>query len=203
MDENRKYALGRFLNDTLNHKMEVLLDNGLYRHLKFTRGGSSVYRFDLITWPGHLCVCGDMGTFVFMRVDDMFRFFRSDEGKLNINPAYWAEKCQAGKDALEEYRPEIFKQRIEEWMDDAEFSREAREAVADEVLSYADDGEHEAIRAALDFEMEGQQGFPDFYECRLRDWTFHYLWICYAIVWGIQQYDTNQSFKRTAKSAAA
>lgn len=203
MDENRKYAFERFMKDTASHKMETLLDNGMYRHLKFTNGGSSFYRFDLVTWPGHLCACGDMGTFVFMRVDDMFRFFRSDKGKLDINPSYWAEECQTGKESLEEYRPEIFRACIEAWMDEAEFSMEARKAVAEEVLSCADYGEYEAIRAALDFEVDGQQGFPDFYECRLRDWTFQYLWICYAIVWGIQQYDANQSFNRTAKSAAA
>lgn len=189
MDENRKYALDRFLQDTANHKMEILLNNGLYRHLKFTKNGSSIYSFDLITWPGYLCVCGNMGTFVFMRVEDMFRFFRSDVDKLDINPSYWAEKCEAGKESLEEYQPEIFIARINDEMNDSEFSDEARKAVEIDVLPYADYGEHEAVEAAMRFELDGQQAFPDFYEYRLRDWTFHYLWICYAIVWGIQQYD--------------
>lgn len=189
MDENRKYALERFLKDTANHKMEIVLDNGIHRHLKFTRNGSSIYRFDLITWPGCLCVCGDMGTFVFQRLEDMFCFFRSSKNVIDINPSYWAEKCQAGKESLDEYQPEIFMQRIEECMNEGEFSEEARKAVKYEVLSFAGDGEHDAIRAAMDFEIDGHQAFPDFYEYNLRDWTFHYLWICYAIVWGINQYD--------------
>ena len=170
MDENRKYALERFLSDTANHKMEVLLDNGIYRHLKFTNNGSSVYRFDLITRPGDLCVCGDMGTYVFQRVNDMFTFFRSESSELKINPDYWAEKCQASKYALEEYRPEIFRERIEEWMDEYGLSNEARYAVADEVLSHAEYGEHEALKAAMDFQFNGHHLFQDFYECRLRDW---------------------------------
>lgn len=191
MDDNTKYALERFLSDTKNHTMEILLDHGgIYRHLKFTNKGSSVYRFDLHTWPGHLCVCGDMGTYVFQRVTDMFTFFRSESFELRINPHYWAEKCQAeGRENVKRYEPDTFRKRIEEWMDDYEFSDEARATVRDEVLPYADDGEHEAVKAAMDFEMDGQQGFPDFWECDLKEWTFHYLWICHAVVWGIQQYD--------------
>ena len=189
MDENRKYVLKRFLKDTTNHKMEILLDNGIHRHLKFSNNGSSIYRFDITTWPGYLCVCGDMGTFVFQRLEDMFCFFRSSKNVIDINPSYWAKKCQAGKESLDEYQPKIFMQRIEECMNEGEFSEWARKAVKYEVLSHAGDGEHEAIQSAMDFEIDGQQAFPDFYEYNLRDWTLHYLWICYAIIWGINQYD--------------
>ena len=193
-DENRKYALERFLEVTAEHKMEILLDNGtgLYRHLKFTKNGSSIYRFDIHTWPGFLCICGDMGTYVFQRVLDMFTFFRSVDSELRINPRYWAEKCQAaGREGIEEYVPEMFMKRINEWMDENEFSYGAKIAVSNVLPSYSDDGEHEAIRAAMDFKYEGKYLFPDFYEVKLRDWTHHYLWCCYAIVWGIQQYDSD------------
>ena len=41
-------------------------------------------------------VGGDIGDFVFRRLNDMFEFFRDDDaGKLRINPGYWAEKCTA------------------------------------------------------------------------------------------------------------
>ena len=69
------------------------------RHISFTRNGSSVYRFDLITWPGHLCITGDCGTYVFRRLTDMFEFFRAEGSrttkKLAINPYYWGEKLES------------------------------------------------------------------------------------------------------------
>lgn len=193
--DNRAYALKEFLGDTKSHKMEILMDNNVHRHLRFTNNGSYVYRFELITWPGYLCVCGDMGTFVFSRIDDMFKFFRSKNEKLAINPGYWAEKCTAGKDALSEYQQEIFIRKINEWTDEWVEKLDPidacllRKTITDEVLLYADSGEHEAMRAALDFEFKGKRVFNDFWECSLRDWTFQFVWICYAIVWGIKQYD--------------
>lgn len=178
------------MGDTAGHKMEVLLDNGLYRHLKFTNNGSSVYRFDIHTWPGFLCVCGDMGTYVFQRLEDMFKFFRSNDAPLRINPHYWAEKCQAhGNEDVERYDPDAFAARIKEWMEDGEFSEEVKTKVREEVLSCAEEGEYSAMKAAIDFEVDGRQVFQDFWECNLKTWTFNFLWICYAIVWGIQQYD--------------
>ncbi|WP_394165088.1 hypothetical protein [Neptunomonas phycophila] len=100
---NQACTQERFLNDVANHTLKVIKDDGLHRHLSFTQDGSSVYRFDLITWPGYLCICGDMGEYVFRRLPDMFEFFRMDKNdfmnkpdqKLSINPHYWSEKLQA------------------------------------------------------------------------------------------------------------
>lgn len=47
--DNQSRTLARFRADTAEHQLEVLQNNGLYRHLKFSRGGSSIYRFDIIT----------------------------------------------------------------------------------------------------------------------------------------------------------
>ena len=93
---NKEETKQRFVNDIKGHTMEVRIDNGVYRHLTFTNKGSSVYRFDIHTWPGYLCVCGVMGTYVFSRVNDMFEFFNDDIDKeYAINPGYWGEKLQA------------------------------------------------------------------------------------------------------------
>lgn len=50
----------------------------------------------------YLCYTGDMGTYVFQRLTDMFEFFRTDReykkrngGKLAVNLSYWGEKLQA------------------------------------------------------------------------------------------------------------
>lgn len=46
-------ARERFDVDVAEHKMTVLRDEGLYRHLRFQKPGTSCYYFDLVTWPGH------------------------------------------------------------------------------------------------------------------------------------------------------
>lgn len=81
-----------FLEAVKNHSVEILNDNGIHRHLKFTNDGSFHQRFELITWPGYLCYCGDMGSFLFKYYDiDMLTFFR----RQHIMPMYWAEKLQS------------------------------------------------------------------------------------------------------------
>jgi len=64
-----------FLIKTENHKMNVLNDDGLYRHLRFKHPETFIAWFDLISWPGNLCIRGDMGCYVFARLEDMFQFF--------------------------------------------------------------------------------------------------------------------------------
>lgn len=68
----------RFLGDVAKHQMTILRDDGVNRHVRFKQPNSSNMFFDLITWPGCLCYTGDMGTYVFRRLEDMFEFFRTD-----------------------------------------------------------------------------------------------------------------------------
>ena len=81
-----------FQKDVSQHGVTIIRDDGVNRHIRFKRPGTMCMHFDLITWPGYLCYCGDMGTYVFSRLEDMFEFFRTDR---DINPGYWAEKLQA------------------------------------------------------------------------------------------------------------
>ena len=64
-----------FLKDVAHHSMVVVRDDGVHRHLIFSNNGSFIYRFEIITWPGYLAYVGDMGSFVFTRIEDMFSFF--------------------------------------------------------------------------------------------------------------------------------
>jgi hypothetical protein len=79
-----------FLKDIANHQLEILLDNGVYRHLRFKANANSWNMwFDVVTWPGFLAYSGDMGCFVFTRIADMFEFFRSNKADgLPINQGY-------------------------------------------------------------------------------------------------------------------
>lgn len=59
----------QFLVHVREHEIKVIRDDGLHRHLRFKKQNTSNQYFDLITWPGTICIHGDMGTFVFSRVD--------------------------------------------------------------------------------------------------------------------------------------
>lgn len=185
----------RFLNDVKEHKMTIIKDDGLYRHIRFKQPETNNMYFDLVTWPGYLCFCGDMGEYVFTRIRDMFEFFRGQPkgGKeIYINTGYWSEKCVAmdknGK--IEEFSPDKFIETIKYILKNEEdVSGELREAVESEVLAYASDGEERAYDRAMSFEWQGRCYFQDFYEHNCRDYTYSFVWCCYALAWGIKQYD--------------
>lgn len=94
-------------------QMEVLQDDGLHRHVRFAQPGSGLYRFSLVTWPGHLAVTGDVESFTFARLPDMFEFFGGRRSQ--INPSYWAEKCVAGRDQLSAYDQDYARQQVIEY----------------------------------------------------------------------------------------
>lgn len=198
-----------FLNDVSSHEMIVIRNDGANRHIRFKRPQSSTFWFDLITWPGTLCIDGDMGTYVFRRLEDMFEFFRTDracgqkDGRtLFINPGYWGEKLQsvAIHGGYKEFNQGLFKDAVKRefdaWAESEEPTDEAKDALwedlTDQVLSRAGDGSHEAVKAAIEFEpADGETLFEmrDFYDHRLESYTFHFIWCCYAIAWGIEKYD--------------
>ena len=203
-----KYTEDRFLADTANHKMTVIRDAGVDRHIRFRKPGTICYGFDLITWHGHLCITGDCGTYVFQRIEDMFGFFRTDPGwakrhpeqKLFINSGYWGEKLISidRHGGYREFDKDRFKDRVTEYFTDwkeseeptAEQAEEMWEQIDSMVLSAMEDGEHQAYQAAYEFKHDGFQ-FVDFFDGGGAErYTFHYLWCLYAIVWGIQRYDS-------------
>jgi hypothetical protein len=193
----------QFLKNVLTHEMTILKDEGIYRHIVFRKPGSSDMHFELITWPGYLCYVGDMGSYVFQRTEDMFRFFRMDkeQGKLSINPSYWGEKLQAisRHEGYKEYDPDKFREAIKEALDDMDADQELRDEVEEEVLEYADSGEVLAMQAAMDFEYEGNRIFSDFYEMFVKSFTHHYIWCCYALAWGIRKYDESKGATNAAE----
>jgi len=187
-----------FLQNVKDHQLQIVRDDGVYRHLLFAEPGTNNGSFELITWPGYLCYCGDMGTFVFSRLQDMFEFFRdqTDRGGLSINTGYWGKKCEAVDkcDGIRTYSPEAFRQVVKEEFEESDFyhSVEILEALENDVLSYADDGEYEARRAAENFECAGFR-FHDFWERTLTVKSGRFVWCCYALAWGIQLYDQSKS----------
>lgn len=188
--------------------MTSIRDDGVHRHLRFRRRDSICYYFDLITWPGKLCISGDCGTWVFARIEDKGEFFRTDEcdcyfnrdGGLSINPGYSSEKLLAvdnrssrGDSGPLQYSEtklaDAVRRRFDEWTDgweDDQAKADLFEALEEDVLNA--ESEEDAHRRAADVEKDGFR-LPDFWEEDLRDWTFSFIWKCCAIAWAVQQYD--------------
>lgn len=222
----------RFLKDVAEHKMSVIRDDGVHRHIRFKEPGTSNMYFDLITWPGHLCYTGDMGTYVFQRLDDMFQFFRTDrtirndQRKLYINLSYWTEKLIAvdgsrhgGKakefdvdkftSVINEYRVGWMRSAKERGLLDKDGRRELWEAVDDEVLRNLEDGNERAVNAAYDFNYDPRVNpkmpygwsFTDLFEHDFTEYTHSMVWCCYALAWGIEQYDATKKLAAEAVPA--
>lgn len=197
----------RFLRDVADHRMIVIRDDGVNRHIRFKQPDSGNMHFDLITWPGHLCYTGDMGTYVFQRLEDMFEFFRTDRlnrrdpAKLYINLPYWTEKLVAidgnrsgGKvkpfdeakfrKVINQYRVDWMRSAKESGELDADGRRELWEAVESDVIGPLEDGGVErALWAAYEFYHKDSTGG------RKRGWMFDDLWdndfteYSHSIVW--------------------
>lgn len=108
----------QFLKDVKDHKIDIVLDQGLHRHINFSRDGSYCYSFSIVTWPGYLCISGDMGAYVFTRIDDMFGFFKDENSEeLKINTRYWSEKCET-KGSIKEFSVDSFRENVQEYIDE-------------------------------------------------------------------------------------
>ncbi|ODN41123.1 hypothetical protein [Piscirickettsia litoralis] len=195
-----------FMKIAAKHEMIVGNDNGLNRHISFSRSGASDYSFQLTTWENHLCISGDMGTYVFWRKRDMFNFFR--EPKVHqINPDYWSEKLDAVgvNDDCREFCIDSFKAALLEYFDDCEFDclenkEKMREEIKNEILICED--EHEAIAYVRNFDSQYDEYFDfyDFFES-WRSWkpfTWRYIFCLRATVWGISQYDAYKAQQQAA-----
>lgn len=200
----------RFARDTAAHTMTVLHDDGLYRHLRFTSNprGYGEYWFDLITWPGRLAMCGDVGDdYVFSRLPDMFEFFRDDR-RWGINPHYWAEKLGGGRSSVQEYSEDAFRQIVRELFVSAVqcdgAPRGLGKAVRADILDQDLWDEGEARKLLESFEYKGFT-FGETWEYSFRDYDSQFLWACYAIQWGISLYDkvTRYGRKKLATPEAA
>lgn len=214
--ELAELAKKHFLDDTKNHQVQIIRDDGVNRHIRFAEPNTSIGYFDLITWPGYLCYTGDMGSFLFKRTNDMFSFFRGDSDtkkeELSINPRYWSEKLESidRHGGYEEFDKDEFKRVISDhrlrWIRDYGLDKDSRrelwDAVTNYVLDRAEDGEGVALNAAYEFSVEVNGlafRFDDFYEHRMNKYIHTFLWCCYALVWGIERYDEEVSKAKAIK----
>lgn len=181
-----------FLNDVAGHRMKVHRDDGIHRHVSFRAAEDSWNMwFEIVTWPGCLTLHGDMGTWVFQRVEDMFTFFRRSE--LKVNASYWSEKAVSNdrvRGEPKQFTAEAFKSAVLHHLDNHELAPDKKQAVIEALDDEVFNEEHEypARDALYKFEHDGFS-FQDTWEFGGKEYGYHFLWCLYAIVWGIQQYD--------------
>lgn len=207
----------RFLHDVRHHQMTIRQDEDLYRHITFARPGSSVHRFSLVTWPGYLAISGDCDNFMFTRIPDMFDFFRLAGPAYDktdaINTGYWSEKAVSAskssglisfsEDRYKEAIVRDFHDHVEDMTPDEK--KQVWAHIRDELLDSLPDSADEAITLAQDFKcpVTGSCPFTEFWDHNLMEASFGFTWACYAIQWGIKQYDlSKQGRSQDAHDAA-
>lgn len=192
-----KMSFEQFKGIVKDHSINVLRDDGLYRHMVCAAPGTMMESFQIITWPGYLCIFGDMGTYVFHRIDDMFGFFRDKECKNRINASYWHEKLEAidRHSKSKEFDIDKFKDNVKEYITSTldvkkyEDIDDDKKEEARHLLEVGD--EYEAVTAIRDFNSEWLS-FDDFWDSNYESYTCHYIFACYAIVWAIERYDNTK-----------
>lgn len=213
----------RFIEDTKNHKLTIKKDDGLYRHLHLSAGSCNQY-YEIITYPDGLMIRGDMGSYVFERIEDMFCFFRdAKDDFLSINTGYWAEKVTAESvfgNGIKEFSSDVFREAVKEEFeqyyegvpDNDPEKMFVWEEIDSQVLS-CDDSEWDCVSRLNDFDLypykyfdeeenyvtipEGKRfDFCDFWENSCNVKTYNYVWCLYAIVFAIRLYDEVHNEKK-------
>lgn len=181
-----------FRIDVAKHEMAILHDDGLYRNIRFSAPETNNLHFNVTTWPGYLCFSGDMGCYVFSRLEDMLEFFRGKAtGKLEFDRGYWAQKLQAvakGESDATEFSVDKFKKVLLRIIKESRPLKSIVEEFREEVWSLADDNVEAFKWAAYNFSSDGFR-FDDLWEYDTTEYTYHFIWCCYALAWAVRQYD--------------
>lgn len=156
-----------------SHEITTLRSDGLYRHYLCAKPRTVIDSFSIVTWPGYLCYCGDMGDYVFRRAEDMIGFM---SGACR-SYGYAAEKCVAlGREGIWEFSHALFEERMaEEKVERPEYASKIDEILSD-AKSTGIDVEHDAQMAMWDSGL-----FDELPDCRI--YTFHFLFCLKAIDW--------------------
>lgn len=202
-----------FLQETREHKLTVVFDAGLRRHLRVAKPGTGMWSWSLITWPGYLTTVGDVADgYLFRREEDMIDFMRlsplhrrnSPEGEIpSIDYRYWAEKL-VGRERrdVRRYDARAFKRLVLDRLDESdEFSAETIAELKPQYVESARQRRAELLAsaaAAADDERTAREwleenvdlmGQDTYWESDLGDWDVHFLYACWAIELTIRLWD--------------
>jgi len=206
-------TLEQFLSHVANHQLTVNLDQDLFRDLTVMKPNSGDMHYHITTRPGYLMFTGDMGSFVFTRLSDMFDFFRDKDG-YDINPGYWGEKLEAvdSRGGAKEFSRDLAKETLIEHLQDhlagidsgdydkdQSDAEEAKEAIK-HLIGLAEDDKHDFYETLRNWDADDAGGLDMdcWWEWDFDDHTYRYIWACFAIVHAIKLYDAHKSNEVTA-----
>ena len=187
----------RVLRDIKDHRMQVIQDNGVFRHIRMAKPGTMNMHFNITTTPGYLIYTGDMGSFVFSRVHDMFNFMDIDWGRKvpTIDYRYWGQKCEAADKhgGIEEYDPDSLKAMAVQVFRQHEFPKDQRmpawSEFREDILGYMGEDEREDICRVMQFEYLGERPCEDFYmDGPFWKHTMRFRWACWVIAHTVRDY---------------
>lgn len=201
-----------FLYSVQDHELIINLDQDNFRDITLRNPESNDKIFHISSRPYYLTICGDMGTFVFSRSEDMFRFFRNDD--LGIQPCYYHEKlqsvdkickslefdCDSIIDRLNEYL-EMFEENSNEYIgetiyDTQEYCPETAKQAIDRFIKYTERSEVEYVYEINNWDSDASGGMEltDFWDgFSGMGYTYHYIWCLYAITYAIKLYDESKA----------
>jgi hypothetical protein len=186
-------AKKQFEAEVGEHVLRVFHDDGVYRHIRLQKPGTGIWHWDLVTWPGHLAITGDIGDgWSFSREHDMFTWFGTGE----INPSYWWQKMPPElRAAAKEFSADALRQHahesIAEWALDEDGIEAALVEFDAEWKTTAYEAEHEFRDIVRDFRFsrDGESfEFYDTWEWDAQEYDHHFLLALHAIVFGIRKY---------------
>lgn len=166
-----------FQSQVQEHKMEVLAKDGVNRTVRFAKPGTSINHFYVTTWPGHICISGDMGTYVFARIQDMAQFFDST-GSIS----YYTEKLQAG--VAKEYDQDCALETLHEIRECSLLRPITNEMAQDYIDGLELDDEYSFAEALRNWDASSAGFDIDLADIqRPERYKYHYIWCIKALIW--------------------
>lgn len=174
----------QLLGETTEHELNILHSDDLYRHLRFQRPGTSIWHWDLITWPGSLAICGDVGQgYIFTRERDMLTFFDYGQPDGHINAGYWAEKLNRGSRSVRAFSDEKFRA----WLDGRQMGPNTIFDERDDMtenLDWSVGSMDTAVSLLHDADIAWDADDPETWQ----DYEYHFILALHAILWGAKKY---------------
>lgn len=180
----------------VEHKIETVLDRGIFRSFRCQTPGTWSYAFDVTFKPGWVFVTGDIGHLALTRETDMLPWLRGvlshDSGGIDLR--YVHEKVP-NNITCREWDKEAAREFVDSVLADVEIDYEERLGL----YEFFDQHTFETTIVTKLADID-----PCFYECGdPTEWTGRFLWCVLALRWFVRTLDGKPFFVPETESATA